>query len=195
MKTVPMRTARAKPRPAPPPPPPGQALGIDVSRKDVVDAIGRLVRATLRSPATQRYVAAARRAGRRGRHIDVEDLTQDVLLLVHRRNSTKSAFDPSRSAFSRYVTLCVWNTLTHQAEGRDLEALVDDPAGFANVAAAALDEPPLPPEIEALGAKHERELKSLARSRARDAATGQGRLFALEDELPDEIRNAAKRAA
>lgn len=162
---------------------------IDVQQK--YQDIRRLVLALLRDPKAQRYLKAAERDGRRGRRLagDGEDLVQDVALLIHRRNGTKSGYDPARASFSKYVHICTWHVLTHATEAKDAEAPLADPAAWNRLAAEERDE--LPPEARAAVEAHAEELRGLARAVERDRQSGQQRLFAIEDELPAAVAAAA----
>jgi DNA-directed RNA polymerase specialized sigma24 family protein len=58
--------------------------------------------------------------------IDPEDLLQEVLLAIVRRNGTPSAFNPAKSSFSHYVLLVAKNAISNYAEKRrrwDLDIL------------------------------------------------------------------------
>jgi RNA polymerase sigma factor (sigma-70 family) len=52
----------------------------------------------------------------RGSGIDPEDLVQEVMVAILKRNTTKSAFDPSLSAFGHYVYMVAHNVLANALE-------------------------------------------------------------------------------
>lgn len=52
----------------------------------------------------------------RGDRLDPDDLVQEVLLTIHRRNSLHSAFDPAKSGFVHYVHIVAANVLGHMTE-------------------------------------------------------------------------------
>lgn len=169
------------------------AKGIDVQSK--YQDIRKLVLSVLRDEATKRYLRAAELAGRRGRRLagDGEDIVQEVALLVHRRNGTRSEFDEERASFSKYVVLCTWHVITHATEARDGEAPLDDPDAWARMPAAA--EEGLSLAERATVEAHEKELLGLKKAVERDAATGQRRLFAIEDELPAAVAAVVRKVA
>lgn len=169
------------------------AKGIDVQSK--YQDIYKLVLSVLRDERAKRYLKAAEQAGRRGRRLagEGEDLVQEVAILIHRRNSTPSAFDPARASFSKYVVLCTWHVLTHATEGRDGEAPLADPEAWTRMPAEVQEG--LSPEARATVEAHEKELLGLKKAVERDAATGQRRLFAIEDELPAAVAAVVREVA
>ena len=75
--------------------------------------------------AAPRGVDLAKRAGevRRlvlakypGNSIDPDDIVQETLLTIHRRNSLPSAYDPSKSGFAHYVHIVAANVLGHMSK-------------------------------------------------------------------------------
>lgn len=48
--------------------------------------------------------------------LDRDDLLQEVLFTIHRRNSLPSAFDPARAEFSTYVCMVARNVISHMLE-------------------------------------------------------------------------------
>lgn len=98
--------------------------GIDVTArwKD----IDRIVRAYFRSEETQSYLRARALDGFAGRRVEVEDLVQLVTLTIWRRNGMRSAYDPARASFSKYVWVTARSVLSHATERRDTESPVLD---------------------------------------------------------------------
>lgn len=94
------------------PPIPAQRLGIDVSAR--YQDIRRIT------------IAHFGRAG-----IEIEDLVQEVMLAILRRNEMpRSAYDPSKSGLSHYVYLIAHNVACNALEARrrhDRLALVPEP--------------------------------------------------------------------
>jgi len=69
---------------------------------------------------------------------DRDDLLQEVLLTIHRRNRYPSAFDPRLATFGKYVWLVCRNVLGHmlqRAERSEAEVTVDELPDLADEAA------------------------------------------------------------
>jgi DNA-directed RNA polymerase specialized sigma24 family protein len=76
--------------------PKGAMRGVDVAR--MYSEIDKLVRA--------KY--AGRDPG-----VDIDDLVQETVITISRRNGQGSAFDPARASFGKYVNMAASNTLGH----------------------------------------------------------------------------------
>ncbi|MFO0588821.1 MAG: hypothetical protein U0441_14825 [Polyangiaceae bacterium] len=164
----------------------GPGRGIDVAARH--GDIKRIVAAWLREPKTQSWLKAKRAEGKAARRIELDDLVQDVILLVLRRQNTASAYDPSRASLSKYVRLCAFTAVTHAVDRTDLEQTLDDPARWGSFSACNDN---LSEGVRAIVSAREGEFLSLAREIERDAASGQIRMFAPEQEYP-ELSEAAE---
>lgn len=162
------------------------AMGPDATRRGVDIAqnyrdVGRIAAAWFREPRSQAYFRAAARAGKAGRRLEVEDFVQDVCMCIMRRNNTASAYDPARGSLSKYVRQTCFSVATHGTDRAETEAPLDDPARWGYISAVNDN---LAEGVRAYVSQNEAALGSLAREIDRDAAKGQGRLFAVEVEFP-----------
>lgn len=92
----------------------GTARGVDVTLK--FGEITRFCRMFLKDSSVRMFLRGRSLETGEARNIDVDDFTQEVLLLIHRRNQMPSAFNPRRGKLVTYFWRLCWTMLTHMTQ-------------------------------------------------------------------------------
>lgn len=144
----------------------GTPLGIDLAKR--AGEVRKLVIAGMKAPPG----------------VELDDLVQDVLFAIHRKNHQASAYDPRRASFGHYVHRVAICTLINslpacrrapEPVGLDLVEVADDvPSAYDRLEALDVPDVPQPWELAIAQRRAEAEAETAAEKRAaekREAST------------------------